>query len=437
MSLPAPSGDPRSAEPAHSGSRAAAALPRMTAMDNAVGTTAAVRRWAQDHRRLLDAVIATVVLAATLPGLGHHGRHLMSPDALPGPRADVGPDGWSVALLVVGAAVLVLRRSHPFPVWAVTVLTGVLSVLHSGGSPVVAVPACLALYTIGSTAAVRSTVAATAATAGVFAVATAVARGAWLDDRGDLPALSLMAFCGAAAAVGVAVRNQRAALEAAEARARQAELTREEEAERRVTDERVRIARELHDILAHHISVINVQAGVARHLMATDPDQARTALGLVRDASKTVLAEMSSAVGLLRTREEDAPIEPTPGLADVGALVESLRRAGLRLTCTSTGHAYALPPVQDLTAYRVVQESLTNAVKYGDGTADLVIDHRPEGIGIEVRNPVGGQVAAATDGGHGLIGMRERVDAVHGRLAAGPGAGGTFCVLAEIPRDRA
>jgi signal transduction histidine kinase len=146
---------------------------------------------------------------------------------------------------------------------------------------------------------------------------------------------------------------------------------------------------------------------------------------------------MSSAVGLLRTREEDAPIEPTPGLAAVGLLVESLRRAGLQLTCTSTGQAYELPPVQDLTAYRVVQESLTNAVKYGDGTADLVIDHRPEEIVIDVRNPVGGQAAAATSGGHGLIGMRERVEAVHGRLAVGPEADGTFAVHAEIPRTRA
>ena len=403
-------------------------------MDDAVGTVAALRRWAQDHPRLVDAGVAVLVFAAALPGLGHHDRHLLPPDALPGVRAEAAPGGWAVALLVVGAAVLVFRRSHPFPVWAITVLTGVLGVLHSGGSPDVAVPTCLALYTIGSRAAVRATVAATAATAAAFAVATAVARGAWLDDRGDLPALSLVAFCGAAAAVGVAVRSQRAALEAAEARAHQAELTREEEAERRVTDERVRIARELHDILAHHISVINVQAGVARHLMATDPDQARTALGLVRDASKTVLSEMSSAVGLLRTREEDAPVEPAPGLAVVGSLVESLRRAGLRLSHTSTGEAYELPPVQDLTAYRVVQESLTNAVKYGDGTAALVIDHRPEGIVIEVCNPVG-RAAAATGGGHGLIGMRERVDAVHGRLAAGPGADGTFCVHAEIPRS--
>src|SRR5207245_5741761 len=131
-------------------------------------------------------------------------------------------------------------------------------------------------------------------------------------ERGDVPGLEVLAWAGAAAAVGVAVRMQRAALESAQARAQQAEQSREEEAERRVTDERVRIARELHDVVAHHISVINVQAGVARHLMDSSPEQARTALGLVREASKTVLAEMSSVVGLLRTSEENAPVEPSP-----------------------------------------------------------------------------------------------------------------------------
>src|SRR5205085_1418193 len=203
-----------------------------------------------------------------------------------------------------------------------------------------------------------------AVTVAAYATALTLAEGQFSDRT-----LSLLAFVGVAAAVGVAVRSQRAAVAAAEARARQAEATREEEAERRVTDERVRIARELHDIVAHHISVINVQAGVARHLMGAQPEQARTALGLVREASKAVLTEMSSVVGLLRTPEEAAPFEPTPGLARLEALVESARLAGLELRWTSIGKPYALPPISDLTAYRVVQESLTNAVKYGDGTA--------------------------------------------------------------------
>jgi signal transduction histidine kinase len=187
--------------------------------------------------------------------------------------------------------------------------------------------------------------------------------------------------------------------------------------------------------VAHHISVINVQAGVARHLMDSSPDQARTALGLVREASKTVLSEMSSVVGLLRTQEEDEPTEPAPGLARLEALVESARSAGLQLRWTSTGQPYELPSINDLTAYRVVQESLTNAVKYGSGTADLVIDHGPTAVRIDVRNPVGATPPASAGGGHGLIGMRERVEAVRGFLVTGPTADGTFTVHAEIPRE--
>ena len=391
-----------------------------------MGNVAALWRWAQAHPRLVDSAAAAVVFLAALPDVSPHDRHVV-----------VGPDVTTVLLLVIGAAVLVFRRSNPVVVWGVALLAGVLAVLHSGEGPGLALPTCVALYTIGTRLPVRSTVVATLVTPGVYAVAMAVAQGSWLDERGDSPALLLLAVSGAAAAVGVAVRSQRAALDAAEARARQAELTREEEAERRVTDERVRIARELHDIVAHHISVINVQAGVARHLLNTDPDQARTALGLVRDASKTVLSEMGSVVGLLRTQEEDVPMQPAPGLAAIGALVESLQRAGLQLSWASADRPYELPPIQDLTAYRVVQESLTNAVKYGEGTADLVIDHQPEGIVIDVRNPVGSAGAATSGGGHGLIGMRERVEAVHGRLMAGLGADGTFSVHAEIPQGQA
>jgi signal transduction histidine kinase len=399
------------------GSNSAARAPRMTVMRN----LGALWRWAGAHPRLVDTGLAVGLLVLALPGLAHP-----HPDERP-------PDALTVALLVGSAAALVFRRGHPLRVWAVALLAGVLAVLHSGEGAELGLPTFLALYTVGTRAPVRSTVLATAGTGAAYAVALAVATGTWLDEHGDSPALSFLALGGAAAAVGVAVRSQRAALESAEARARQAELTREEEAERRVTDERLRIARELHDVVAHHISVINVQAGVARHLLDSRPEQARTALGLVREASKTVLSEMSAVVGLLRTEDEDVLTEPAPGLAAIGSLVASSRRAGLDLACSVTGEPYELPPIQDLTAYRVVQESLTNAVKYGTGTADLVIDYRPEALCVQVCNPVGDR-PGTSGGGHGLIGMRERVDAVRGRLAAGPEPGGVFAVRAEIPR---
>ena len=405
------------------GSRATAGVPRMIAMAD----LRTARRWAQAHPRLVDGALAAVLLVVTLlslPGLSH------------GHGPDVGPtdDAATTVLLALAAVPLVVRRTHPLPVWAISTVLSVLAVLGSDGRLPLPLPVFLALYSVGRLRPISSAVLATAVTGVAFVISTVVAQGSWLDDHGDLPSLTSLALSGAATAVGIAVRSQRAALAAAQDRARQAELTREEEAERRVTDERVRIARELHDIVAHHISVINVQAGVARHLMDSRPEQARTALGLVREASKTVLSEMSAVVGLLRTQEEDAPTEPTPGLGRVGALVESVRRAGLDLTWTSTGDPYELPPIQDLTVYRVVQESLTNAVKYGSGTADLVIDHRADAVVVDVRNPVAATRTPAAGSGHGLIGMRERVESVDGVLVTGPTADGSFTVHAEIPR---
>jgi signal transduction histidine kinase len=269
-----------------------------------------------------------------------------------------------------------------------------------------------------------------------YTLAAVAAEGSWLDDRG-VPGLQTFAWGAAATAIGVAVRSSRATLAAAEARALQAEQTREEEAERRVSDERLRIARELHDVVAHHISVVNVQAGVARHLLDADPDQARAALDLVRDASKTVLSEMSTVVGLLRTAGEDAPTEPTPGLARVGELVDAVRQAGLDVTWTVSGDLDGLPPINDLTAYRVIQEALTNALKHGTGSATMVVTNRPEGVGIEVRNAVEHDGRQPSGSGHGLIGMRERIDAVRGRLVTGPGPDGAYRVSVLVPRGPA
>jgi signal transduction histidine kinase len=404
------------AEPEHDGRAGATTVP---------GRMVALWRWTVAHPRLIDSGLAGALFVIALPGLS--GRH----------HDASSPGIVALALLIVASAALVFRRSHPVLVCAVAVGAGAVAVLHGVDGPPSALPTFLALYTVGSRAPVRTTLLATAATAAAYTVSRVVLDGTWVDAHGDVPALTNVALAGAAAAVGVAVRSQRVALEAAKARAHQAELTREEEAVRRVTDERLRIAQELHDIVAHHISVISVQAGVARHLLDTDPGQARTALGLVRDASRTVLSEMSAVVGLLRTQDEEMPTEPAPGLAGIGSLVDSIRHAGLDLDVAITGDPYELPPVNDLTAYRVVQESLTNAVKHGDGTADLVIDYGAEAVRIGVRNPVRETGTAARGSGHGLIGMRERVEAVQGRLTAGPGPQGAFRVHAQIPRSSA
>ena len=398
-----------------------------------VGRLASLWRWLGRHPLPVDAALAVVVFVAAiwdpLFGGGHHG-----PDhERPGPafQTIATLDVLTVLLLVLGAGALVFRRTRPLLVWAVGLAVAVALIAHTGDPAAAVVLSLLTLYTIGAHTPLGTTVLATLTTAAVYTVSVAAAEG-FLSDRN----LTLVATTGAAAAVGVAVRAQRAAVAAAEARARQAEATREEEAERRVTDERLRIARELHDVVAHHISVVNVQAGVARHLLDTRPEQAKEALGLVREASRTVLAEMSTVLGLLRTGEDEkVPTAPAPGLDQLDALVETTGRAGLCTTRRTQGQPRPLGQLADLAAYRVVQESLTNALKHGSGTADLLVDHQPDAVVIEVRNPLRADGVPSPGTGHGLVGMRERIAAVGGRLDARPAADGTFVVHAEIPRN--
>jgi len=395
----------------------------------APGSAAAgtARRWSQAHPRLVDAglVAATIALAT--------GALLQSQ------RGESGAPAVVLGLVVVSASSLLCRREHPLLAWAGATLAGVPAVLLSAEGPIgLALATTLALFAVGLRTRLSTTVLAALVSGVAYSLAVGTARDYWVSEHGDVEGLQQLAWGGAAAAIGVSVRNHRRAVDAAEQRALQAEQTREEEAERRVTDERLRIARDLHDVVAHHISVVSVQAGVARHLLDTRPDQARAALGLVRDASKSVLTELSAVLGLLRTSDEgDAPREPAPGLAQVDALIASVRAAGLDLTSTVAGQVAELRPISDLTAYRVVQEALTNALRYGAGTAQLTLEHRPEELRITVRNPLGAAGRAADRSGHGLIGMRERVEALSGRLSAGPDTDASFTVSATIPRGPA
>jgi signal transduction histidine kinase len=387
-----------------------------------------VSRWQAQHPRLVDAGLAVLVFVVSLTGLfGDDGPHGGFRGERFGDRDLLDP--LTIALVAVAAAALVFRRSNPLVVWGVGLAATVAVVLHSGEPTAALVVSVAALYTVGERCSVATTALVAVVTAAVDLVALAVAQGEIRDH-----ALSLPGFCVAAAAVGVAVRSQRAAVEAAEARARQAEVTSEEEAVRRVTDERLRIARELHDVVAHHISVVNVQAGVARHLLTRAPDQADAALGLVREASRTVLAEMSTVLGLLRTGEDESPTSPpTPGLDQLPALVETMRAAGLQTTLRVTGEPRPLPELADLAAYRVAQESLTNALKYGTGTAELSVEHRPDAVAVEVRNPVAPEPVGAAGSGHGLLGMRERVTSLGGAFSTAA-VDGVFVVRAEVPR---
>jgi signal transduction histidine kinase len=219
---------------------------------------------------------------------------------------------------------------------------------------------------------------------------------------------------------------------AAEERAAQLERDQQERAQAAVAEERSRIARELHDVIAHSVSVMTVQAGAARTLLPEDPDRAMAPLLAVEETGRQALAEMRRLLGILR--EDNAPaLAPQPGLSELPALAESVRHAGLPVEVSVEGEPRPLPAGVDLTAYRIVQEALTNTLKHAGPTrASVVVRYDRDAVVLSVIDD--GRISTAADGsGHGLIGMRERVGLYGGELHAGPGANGGFVVSARLP----
>src|SRR5205085_772573 len=211
--------------------------------------------------------------------------------------------------------------------------------------------------------------------------------------------------------------------------------TRAEESRRRASEERLRIAQDLHDVLAHNISLINVQAGVALHLMDEQPEQARSALTAIRQASKEALGELRSVLGVLRQVDEEPPRAPTPGLADLDDLVRGTEAAGLAVRTHIDDTPRPLPAGVDLAAYRIVQEALTNVARHaGPAVATVRVAYGDGELTVEVEDDGRGRAPTSTSGGgNGIPGMRERAAALGGRLETGPRPGGGFRVQARLP----
>ncbi|MGX1489797.1 signal transduction histidine kinase [Streptomyces tendae] len=376
----------------------------------------------------LDAALAVAVLTCMVAGsfVDPHGEDgvtwgLRTPDAL------------SLLLMTLGAAALVLRRRAPITVLAVT--GGLSLVEFATGDPraPVAMAAVVALYTVAST-----TDRSTTWRIGLLTV-TVLTGSAML--AGPLPwysqeNLAIFAWTGIGATAGDAVRSRRAVVTAIRERAERAERTREEEARRRVAEERLRIARDLHDVVAHHIALVNVQAGVAAHVMDKRPDQAKEALAHVREASRSALDELRATVGLLRqSGDPEAPTEPAPGLDRLDDLAGTFRNAGLRVDVARADQDTTLPAAVGLAAYRVIQEALTNVQKHaGSGArAEVSVVRVGPNIEVTVLDDGSGQDDGTAGGGHGLLGMRERVSALRGTLTTGPRYGGGFRVHAILP----
>jgi signal transduction histidine kinase len=235
---------------------------------------------------------------------------------------------------------------------------------------------------------------------------------------------------------GEVARSRRDYLAEVERRAVEAERTREEEALRRATEERLRIAREVHDVLSHSISMINVQAGVAVHLLDTKPEQARTALVAIKQASKDALRDLRATLGVLRdVDEQDRARGPAGGLHRLEDLVSGAQAAGLRLEVSTSGDPREVPAGVDLAAYRIVQESVSNILRHaGTTTGAVTVQFAPHDLIVLIENDAGTRDGAGTQGaGNGIRGMRERAEALGGDLEAGPRPDGGFRVRARLP----
>ncbi|MER5202949.1 sensor histidine kinase [Streptomyces sp. NPDC002825] len=397
--------------------------------------TARLRDWFRAHPLAFDAVIAAGALVAMVAGsfTDPHG----SPD---GPTfGDHRPDAWSVLIMITGAAALVMRRRNPFAVLAFTVTISLFELVNDSRPAPIAMSAVVALYTVASRTDRPTTWRVGLVTMAVLTAAAMIFGPThWYAQEN----LGVFAWTGMAAAAGDAVRSRRAFVDAIRERAERAERTREEEAGRRVAEERLRIARDLHDVVAHHIALVNVQAGVAAHVMDKRPDQAKEALAHVREASRSALDELRATVGLLRqSGDPEAPTEPAPGLAVLDGLLDSFRKAGLPVALARADEGLTLPATVDLAAYRIVQEALTNVRKHAGPEAKAEVSIVRVGRTVEItvldngtpRTVPPQAVEQPPVGGHGLLGMRERVGALGGTLTAAPRYGGGFRVQAILP----
>ncbi|MER5603641.1 sensor histidine kinase [Streptomyces sp. NPDC002265] len=342
---------------------------------------------------------------------------------------------WSAVLLAgVGCFALLWRRRFPFAVAACAVCCGVaFQLLGFRESPVVTSPVIVSVYSVATLTDRRTAL-------GVAAASATVLIGAALfhDPGSGLQPdnVGMLAWTALPAAVGDGVRSRRAYVTAVEERAEHAERTREQEAQQRVAAERVRIARELHDVVAHHIALINAQAGVAAHVGQQQPDQLVAALKDIQETSRSALDELRVTVGLLRQSGDcEAPRGPIPGLEEVPALLASLERVGLDVLCTRHGATQSLAPAADLAAYRIIQEALTNVRKHGSADkARLSLSYTPRWLTITVEDDGPTLPQEPRQGtGHGLIGMRERAASVGGTLTAQTRPEGGFAVIAELP----
>ena len=374
----------------------------------------------REHPGALDSLLASLLFVGAVVSAAIPGPH----DRAPGPTLYV--------LLALGAVPYAWRRRAPLatlvtasiPVIAMTSLGYSAAVIGSG--------LFLAAYTVAAWSRTRVVAVATGFVVALIAAVMLVSPEPL--QFGEL-ATNAALFIGALA-LGRSTHDRRRTVALLRERAELAERAQAEEAGRAVSDERLRIAQELHDVLAHSLGVIALQAGVGAHIIDTDPVEAKATLVAVAQRSRTALTEVRRILGALREKDDDAGYSPMPGLDAVDLLAAELTQAGLPVQVRVEGDRGNIPAALDLTAYRLVQESLTNVVKHaGPAHAQVTVRYQLDAVTIEVVDD-GHPAAAAPDQenpGHGQLGMRERVAVFGGSLTAGTRSGGGYIVSARLP----
>jgi signal transduction histidine kinase len=370
---------------------------------------------------VVDAVLATVFVVLVVGG------HFAA--STPSGVEYRDPDAFSVLLCLVVAVPYYFRRHKPLPVLLISAVGVVLLTIRdyqTGAAPTVLL---IGVYTVAAWCDARDrSIAVVAMVAGLITVGVAGIPG---SNGADL-AFTCVLFV-AAYLFGSTMRNRRLYSEQLEERAQALENERDEEAKRAVAEERLRIAQELHDVVAHSMGVIAVQAGVGAHVIDTDPVEAKKSLDAISHTSRSTLAEIRRMLGVLRD-ESGASYEPAPGLAELDRLVRDVGNAGLEVDVRTEGTGADLPPGVDFTAYRIVQEALTNVLKHaGPAKATVIVDREESALRLEIVDDGRGVNGRSASGGHGLMGMRERVGVYGGSFEAGPRTGGGFRVAVRLP----
>lgn len=370
---------------------------------------------------VLDAAIAVAALALGLVSITGEGMAGVEYEPL---------DAGAYALILLVAAPYLVRSRYPFAVFTVSMWAIVAYAAigyNEGGLPIIII---VGIYTVGAYCPGRLVVAGySELMVGLVALLLLDAPGYAVSDM-----IANSAIFGVAVLFGWNVQSRRLRLAALEERAEALEREQEEESRRAVADERLRIAQELHDVVAHSMSVIAVQAGVGMHVADTDAAEAKKALENISTTSRSTLAELRRLLGVLRDDGDGANHAPAPGLCDLDRLAREVSDAGVPVELQVEGSISDVPPGVDFTGYRIVQEALTNVLRHaGPSTAKVRVAHAPGALRIEVRDDGRGVNGRSTGTGHGLMGMRERVAVYGGRLDAGPVDGGGFRVTAELP----